>query len=68
MIVLNTHELMLTTRDVAFNQGKKYCLAWPMKNHAAAAQCTNPYIPDTDMRVFVSSVNPTKAHENFLIE
>jgi hypothetical protein len=41
-----------------YEQGKTYCLAWPMKNHGAAT-CTNQYIPDTSMLMFRSGVNPT---------
>lgn len=40
-----------------YEQGKTYCLAWPMKNHGAA-QCTNQYIPDTKFTLFRSAVNP----------
>jgi hypothetical protein len=49
-----------TTRypKAIYEQGQTYCLAWPTKNHVAAS-CTNQYIPDTTMKLFRSSVNPT---------
>jgi len=40
-----------------YEPGQVYCLAWPMKNHAAAS-CTNPFIPDTSLTLLVSSVDP----------
>jgi hypothetical protein len=40
-----------------YEQGRVYCLAWPMKNHAAAS-CTNSFIPDTSLTLMVSSVDP----------
>ena len=42
-----------------YEQGKTYCLAHPTKNHVAGGSCTNQYIPDTNMAIFRSSVNPT---------
>jgi len=41
-----------------YETGQIYCLAWPQKNHAAAT-CTNQYIPDTQMSLYMSPVNPT---------
>ena len=47
-----------------YEAGETYCLAWPTKNHAAA-DCTNPFIPDTKMVLFRSEANaaadPTQA-------
>jgi len=41
-----------------FAAGQRVCLAWPSKNHVAAP-CTNPFIPDTDLKIFISGLNPT---------
>ncbi|KAG2389410.1 hypothetical protein C9374_013970 [Naegleria lovaniensis] len=41
-----------------YRPGQEVCLAWPAKNHVAAS-CTNPYIPDTSNKIYISSVNPT---------
>merc|ERR1719285_955256 len=41
---------------VNYEAGKTYTLAWPPKNHVAAA-CTNPYIPDTALDLFVAPYN-----------
>src|SRR5690606_25731125 len=41
-----------------YHPGQKVCLSWPSKNHVAA-DCTNPYIPDNGMKLFVSKPNPT---------
>lgn len=41
-----------------YAQGGTYTLAWPAKNHAAAA-CTNANIPDGGLKIFASGVNPT---------
>jgi histidinol-phosphate/aromatic aminotransferase/cobyric acid decarboxylase-like protein len=41
-----------------YSAGERICLAWPSKNHVAAS-CTNPYIPDTELVVALSPVNPT---------
>ena len=41
-----------------YELGKVYCLAWPTKNHAAAT-CTNQYIPDTELKLYVSTANPS---------
>merc|ERR1719462_471682 len=39
--------------DIArYRQGETYTLAWPSKNHVAAS-CTNPYIPDTSLRLYI---------------
>jgi len=35
-----------------YRQGATIRLAWPSKNHVAAA-CTNPYIPDTSLELFI---------------
>lgn len=49
-----------------YKAGATYTLAWPAKNHAAAA-CTSPFIPDTALKVFASGVNPTEdpVHSEF---
>lgn len=36
-----------------YKQGQEITLAWPSKNHVAAS-CTNPYIPDTSLELFVA--------------
>jgi len=41
---------------VNYEAGKTYTLAWPPKNHVAAG-CTNPYIPDTALDLFVAPYN-----------
>jgi len=41
---------------VSYNAGQTYTLAWPPKNHVAAS-CTNPYIPDTSLELFVEPYN-----------
>ncbi len=35
-----------------YEQDSVYCLAWPLKNHAAAT-CTNQFIPDTETSVWM---------------
>jgi hypothetical protein len=42
-----------------FNPGQRVCLAWPSKNHVAAP-CTNAYIPDTELKIYLSGANPTR--------
>lgn len=43
----------VATHDIArYRQGETYTLAWPSKNHVAAP-CTNPYIPDTSLELFI---------------
>jgi len=41
---------------VSYQVGSTYTLAWPPKNHVAAA-CTNPYIPDTALDLYVAAYN-----------
>jgi len=43
-----------------FKRGQTVRLAWPSKNHVAAS-CTNPFIPDTSLELFVApqSGSPT---------
>eukprot|EP01116_Phalansterium_solitarium_P018970 TRINITY_DN5172_c0_g1_i4.p1 TRINITY_DN5172_c0_g1~~TRINITY_DN5172_c0_g1_i4.p1 ORF type:complete len:432 (-),score=68.50 TRINITY_DN5172_c0_g1_i4:140-1381(-) len=41
-----------------YSVGQTVTLAWPSKNHVAA-QCTNQYIPDTEMSIRLSPLNPT---------
>jgi len=40
-----------------YAQNQMVCLAWPSKNHVAET-CTNPYIPDTALEIYVSA-SPT---------
>jgi len=40
------------TKMARYTQGGTYTLAWPSKNHVAAA-CTNPSIPDTSLELFI---------------
>ena len=49
---------------VNYEAGKTYTLAWPPKNHVAAA-CTNPYIPDTALDLFVAPYNGVSDPETF---
>jgi len=44
--------------QASYKAGQQVTLAWPSKNHVAA-NCTNQYIPDTELDVFVSARNPT---------
>jgi hypothetical protein len=48
-----------TYPEAKYQAGKIYCLAWPMKNHGAAT-CTNEFIPDTELEIFRSGINPTQ--------
>ena len=43
-----------------YNTGQSVRLIWPSKNHVAAT-CTNPYIPDTSLKLYVGEgyKNPT---------
>jgi hypothetical protein len=41
-----------------YSPGQTVCLAWPSKNHVAAT-CTNPYIPDTSLKIMLSPRNPS---------
>lgn len=41
-----------------YTPGQQVCLAWPTKNHVAAP-CTNQYIPDGGVKIFLSPANPT---------
>ena len=46
----------------SYRPGQQVCLAWPSKNHVAAS-CTNPYIPDTSLKVFAvrtGTADPTQ--------
>jgi hypothetical protein len=48
-----------TTYPMAqYSPNQRVCLAWPAKNHVAAT-CTNQYIPDNGLEIFVSGPNPT---------
>jgi len=49
-----------------YKQGEEIVLAWPSKNHVAAP-CTNPYIPDTSLELFVApqAANGHPADEDF---
>jgi len=39
-----------------YKQGQEVVLAWPSKNHVAAV-CTNAYIPDTSLELFVAPLD-----------
>jgi len=39
-----------------YKQGQEVVLAWPSKNHVAAP-CTNPFIPDTSLELFVAPLD-----------
>jgi hypothetical protein len=39
-----------------FETGKTYTLAWPPKNHVAA-DCTNPFIPDAFLKLYMAPHN-----------
>jgi len=39
-----------------YKQGQEIVLAWPSKNHVAAP-CTNPFIPDTSLELFVAPLD-----------
>jgi len=39
-----------------YETGKTYTLAWPPKNHVAA-ECTNPFIPDALMKLYMAPHN-----------
>jgi len=39
-----------------YKQGQRVVLAWPSKNHVAAV-CTNAYIPDTSLELFVAPLD-----------
>jgi len=41
----------------AYKRGQTVTLAWPSKNHVAAT-CTNPFIPDTSTKLFVTTGTP----------
>lgn len=49
---------------VNYEAGKTYTLAWPPKNHVAAS-CTNPYIPDTALDLFVAPYNGVSDPSSF---
>eukprot|EP01112_Ceratiomyxa_fruticulosa_P005008 TRINITY_DN1556_c0_g1_i4.p1 TRINITY_DN1556_c0_g1~~TRINITY_DN1556_c0_g1_i4.p1 ORF type:complete len:216 (+),score=36.00 TRINITY_DN1556_c0_g1_i4:158-805(+) len=40
-----------------YKAGQKVTLAWPSKNHVAAS-CTNQWIPDAELDIFVLGPNP----------
>merc|ERR1719281_149800 len=44
---------------VKYETGKKYTIAWPPKNHAAAS-CTNSFIPDTFLRLYMTKYDQTR--------
>jgi len=39
-----------------YKQGQEVVLAWPSKNHVAAV-CTNPFIPDTALELFIAPLD-----------
>jgi len=47
-----------TYGPATYKAGQKVTLAWPSKNHVAAT-CTNQWIPDTALNIFISAKNPT---------
>eukprot|EP00493_Phyllostaurus_siculus_P010215 UN10354 len=44
---------IIPTGLVTYEAGQTYTLAWPPKNHAAAT-CTNQFIPDTFLRLYMA--------------
>jgi len=47
-----------------YQVGQTYTLAWPPKNHVAAP-CTNPYIPDNSLELFVAPYNDVSDPSQF---
>lgn len=45
-----------TATQVTYEAGKTYTLAWAPKNHVAA-ECTNAFIPDNFLRVYMAPYN-----------
>jgi len=41
-----------------YRAGETACMAYPAKNHKADT-CTNMFIPDTELSIYISAVNPT---------
>lgn len=49
----HSNEASLASFPMAtYQRGQTITLAWPTKNHVAA-ECTNPFIPDTSLELFV---------------
>jgi len=48
-----------------YKQGQEVVLAWPSKNHVAAV-CTNPYIPDTSLELFVAPLDADGHPDEFV--
>jgi len=48
-----------------YRPGQQVTLAWPSKNHVAA-QCTNAYIPDTSLELFVAQVDADGHPDDFV--
>merc|ERR1719242_557495 len=46
------------TPVVTYEAGRTYTLAWPPKNHVAA-DCTNPFIPDNFLRLYMAPYTGT---------
>jgi len=46
-----------------YQRGQQVTLAWPPKNHVAA-ECTNAYIPDTSLELFVAPFTSVDATDN----
>merc|ERR1719373_1154845 len=46
-----------------YKQGQEVVLAWPSKNHVAAT-CTNAFIPDTSLELFIAPFTSTDTIEN----
>lgn len=52
----STEESLPTFPMATYQRGQNVTLAWPTKNHVAA-ECTNPFIPDTSLELFVQPKN-----------
>jgi len=48
-----------------YKQGQEIVLAWPSKNHVAAP-CTNPFIPDTSLELFVAKLDADGHPDDFV--
>jgi len=48
-----------------YRPGQQVTLAWPSKNHVAAL-CTNAYIPDTSLELFVAQVDADGHPDDFV--
>lgn len=48
-----------------YQRGQQITLAWPTKNHVAAT-CTNAFIPDTSLELFVAPFTDLEAENNWV--